>query len=706
MVLSSYSDKTVNAAIQNYVKAVARCGVLAVCAVSAAYSQTLIDLGNQGKNIDFSNAPSTRPVKTGAAPPAACSIGDLFFSTSAQSGENLLGCVAPNIWILLSGAPPAGLSDPGANGLVERISPNTTVAVPAPAGAIVGTTDVQTLTNKSIDGGQITGTLPSSTLPKPTATTLGGIESVTPASHAWIDSISTSGVPHQSQPNFSDLAGSLAITQTPLTTSQDILYNNGGSLGRLPISMITSGQCLGNNSGSWASFACSGSNNVSWSSLTAPAANLSLSMGSYTALFTFGSATGPNDLFKWTDQTGNTGTGALGHFTTASGSSAIPWQADANGIGWQVNSSGQLQGVGSSSAGTITLSQGSAPSSFPAASFSLYAPASIPTSFHWALPSTDGNGALTVSSDALSVKALQGSDNTLLTAGTVAGTGSPLCTDSNGGATTSGCSGGSAGGGVNTYTSSHTLTISDNGALIKMNCSSTCTLTLPNPQPSSTFVTYVQSIGSTVATLALSGSMTYNGGSSVPVLNSYRTFPIFADTAASTNYEGDAPLVAGTDITFTPASNGLQMGASAAATRRTCMIDNDTQSSTALTAAQFSGGCEISQPSTIVEVDVWGGTGTIGGTISTTGSSSINLQKYTPNGGATSTVLSGALATNSGQACALASTSGTCINGTTSSSSVTISTTALAAGDWLRVSAATPDGTQTWYRIAIIYTVN
>jgi len=39
--------------------------------------------------------------------------------------------------------------------------------------------------------------------------------------------------------------------------------------------------------------------------------------------------------------------------------------------------------------------------------------------------------------------ALQGTDSKLLTAGTISGTGATLCTDANGGATTSGCSGGS-----------------------------------------------------------------------------------------------------------------------------------------------------------------------------------------------------------------------------------------------------------------------
>ena len=160
-------------------------------------------------------------------------------------------------------------------------------------------------------------------------------------------------------------------------------------------------------------------------------------------------------------------------------------------------------------------------------------------------------------------------------------------------------------------------------------------------------------------------------------------------------------------LSIVPFNGGGNIIRSTASTlTKLCVIDNDTQSSTALVAAQFSGGCVIPAASTIQEVDVWGGTGVIGNTVSTTGTSSINVQKYAPNGGAATTLLSGALATVSGEACALTATGGTCSNGLTSSSSITISTTALSQGDWVLVSAATPDATQTWYRIAIVYTVN
>lgn len=50
--------------------------------------------------------------------------------------------------------------------------------------------------------------------------------------------------------------GPLQLSETPLTTTQDILYDNAGVLDRLPL--VTSGQCLGSMGGVWTSLACSG----------------------------------------------------------------------------------------------------------------------------------------------------------------------------------------------------------------------------------------------------------------------------------------------------------------------------------------------------------------------------------------------------------------------------------------------------------------
>ena len=82
---------------------------------------------------------------------------------------------------------------------------------------------------------------------------------------------------------------------------------------------------------------------VAWNAITNPTGNLSLAMTADTTVWTWGATTGSGvNLFTLTDTASNTGTGLLEHITTASGSAASPWGADANGTGWKVNSSGNL----------------------------------------------------------------------------------------------------------------------------------------------------------------------------------------------------------------------------------------------------------------------------------------------------------------------------------------------------------------------------
>lgn len=68
-----------------------------------AQAQTAVDLRTQARNVDFSLAGSTRPVKTGTALPGVCASGEMYFLSSAPSGQNLYGCTAPNTWAQLSG---------------------------------------------------------------------------------------------------------------------------------------------------------------------------------------------------------------------------------------------------------------------------------------------------------------------------------------------------------------------------------------------------------------------------------------------------------------------------------------------------------------------------------------------------------------------------------------------------------------------------
>lgn len=112
-------------------------------------------------------------------------------------------------------------------------------------------------------------------------------------------------------------------------------------------------------------------------------------------------------------------------------------------------------------------------------------------------------------------------------------------------------------GGINTQTASYTATLLDKNHLIVMNCSSACTLTLPNPPPSARWNLRVLSIGSTLAGVSLN-SLNFNGASAVPVLNKFQELDFYTD---GSNYFGSAPLLASTNVTFTPSSNQLAISA-------------------------------------------------------------------------------------------------------------------------------------------------
>lgn len=169
----------------------------------------------------------------------------------------------------------------------------------------------------------------------------------------------------------------------------------------------------------------------------------------------------------WTLETGGSGGGGLSGLTgnalvTANGSNGVQ-TPDGSAT---LDSSGNLRtpgtvsaGVGGSTAGYVSLTQGTAPAqaALPANSFSLAANASISAQYQWVVPAADAAGAI-VSNGAgtpgtLSIKAIQGGDANLLSSGSISGTGALLCTDASGGATTAGCpSGGGSGSATRTQT--------------------------------------------------------------------------------------------------------------------------------------------------------------------------------------------------------------------------------------------------------------
>ena len=81
-------------------------GLLVAAACSQVLAQTQIDLRTQAKSVDFSQAGSTKPSKTGTMVPSSCSVGEMFLKTDAEPGANLYVCTALNVWTVQGGSLP------------------------------------------------------------------------------------------------------------------------------------------------------------------------------------------------------------------------------------------------------------------------------------------------------------------------------------------------------------------------------------------------------------------------------------------------------------------------------------------------------------------------------------------------------------------------------------------------------------------------
>jgi hypothetical protein len=91
-------------------KSVFGAAVWLLMSASEVWSQTTIDLAPQGRNVDFSGAPFTRPVKVGSTLPSTCNVGELFYKVNVPAGANLYGCTSTNIWTAEGSSGASGVS--------------------------------------------------------------------------------------------------------------------------------------------------------------------------------------------------------------------------------------------------------------------------------------------------------------------------------------------------------------------------------------------------------------------------------------------------------------------------------------------------------------------------------------------------------------------------------------------------------------------
>ena len=94
---------------------------------------------------------------------------------------------------------------------------------------INGTTKQGAFVGDAVDATALTGTVPAANLPNPTSSTLGGVQSLASASHQFLTSIGTDGIPTKAQPAAGDISGLGSIATANITVSSSA--PSGGSDG-------------------------------------------------------------------------------------------------------------------------------------------------------------------------------------------------------------------------------------------------------------------------------------------------------------------------------------------------------------------------------------------------------------------------------------------------------------------------------------------
>jgi hypothetical protein len=201
-----------------------------------------------GQNATFDASNATLIIPKPAFQSSSCNPGQIQFSS-----DSLQICTSSRTWLPI---PPLISQLSGTISLSQlpaTISSNTTgnaasatVLASAPVVCVTGKYASGIATNgnaicATIQAAQLSGLAASATvdttnaanitsgalspfrLPNPTTLNLGGVRAVTAIAHQWLDSISTFGIPHLSQPAAADITGLAASATTDATNANNIV---------------------------------------------------------------------------------------------------------------------------------------------------------------------------------------------------------------------------------------------------------------------------------------------------------------------------------------------------------------------------------------------------------------------------------------------------------------------------------------------------
>jgi len=102
-----------------------RIAVLAVFGGTLYGQLTQLDLRLQSRDVDFSAASSTKPLKSGTGLPSSCGQGELYYRLDANAGMNLYGCTSSDSWTLEQGPPTASTASQLGDFAVTAINTTT-----------------------------------------------------------------------------------------------------------------------------------------------------------------------------------------------------------------------------------------------------------------------------------------------------------------------------------------------------------------------------------------------------------------------------------------------------------------------------------------------------------------------------------------------------------------------------------------------------